>query len=329
MFQAQERESTSTSWYYLFVHHKKMDRVRQLLEREAYEVFVHTSIVYCKADRRRVRKEERPTISGLLFVRGDLDGIRRSLSQNFFGLYLVKDCGTGLTACIADSVMQPFMRLSAVNPARIRFMPHTFSYYSEGNALVRITSGPLAGLEGFRIRIARDKCIVTSIGGMTVAIGGIHKESFENLDEYVRLRRGQLGLSALPADEMSGLTPVQAEIARCFFHPATQLDVMAIVDSVRPWMEQARTGLADTGEGKNIYPSIEICLFLIGQFGHHFRALYEGNDRISTREATATCRELSAILHDIIKNNYTSSDLKETVESSMESLHVHYPFLPL
>lgn len=100
-------------------------------------------------------------------------------------------------------------------------MPHSFDYYSVGNPLVRITSGILSGLEGYRIRISRDKCLVTSIGGMTVAIGGIYKESFENLDEYVRLRRKQL--EKIRQSSYVTFTPLQKEIDGCFFITPKQL----------------------------------------------------------------------------------------------------------
>ena len=75
------------------------------------------------------------------------------------------------------------MKVAQVEPTRIRFMPNAFGHYAKGNPLLRITSGPLAGMEGYKIRIARDKCFVTTLGGMTVAIGGIHRDSFENLED--------------------------------------------------------------------------------------------------------------------------------------------------
>ena len=205
-------ENEANSWCYLFIHHTKIDIVNRRLIRN-FPTFIHTSICY-KRENKHIKKEERPTISGLLFVQGDALQVQSFLSENFFGLHLVKDCSTKRIATISDKVMQSFMRISQISPTRIRFMDHPFDYYSTGNPLVKITSGVLAGMEGFRIRIARDKCLVTTIGGMTVAISGIHKDSFENLDTYVKLRKEQL------KDDRVGtiaLTPLQSEIDRCFF----------------------------------------------------------------------------------------------------------------
>lgn len=205
-----EAEDASPSWCYLFIHHAKVDAVCKFMQRE-YPVFVHKSIIYRREDR-RIRREEKSTISGLVFIQGSGKEIQDSLSAGFPGLSLARDCSTYQTAVIPDSAMRPFMQVSEVTPTRIRFMPHTLGYYSEGNPLIRITSGLLAGLEGYRIRIARDKCLGTSIGGMTVAIGGIHRDSFENLDEYVRQRREQM--KSNKESSRITLTPLQREIVR-------------------------------------------------------------------------------------------------------------------
>lgn len=166
------------TWCYLFVHHTKVERVNEKLK-ERFNTFIHKSIVY-KQVKNHVKKEERPTISGLLFVQGDNCDIQRMLHEIDPALYLMNDCSTHRTAVIPDRVMQAFIRVSQMDENRIRFMPHALSYYSTGHPLVRVTSGVLSGFEGYIVRISRDKCLVTSVGDITVAIGGIHKETFEN-----------------------------------------------------------------------------------------------------------------------------------------------------
>lgn len=104
-----------TSWCYLFIHHAKVETVSKKLQTEQYRIFVHKSIVY-KRGNKRIKKEEQATISGLVFIQGDANRIQKFLKENFFNLYLVKDCSTGEIAAIPDSVMQPFMRVSEVIP---------------------------------------------------------------------------------------------------------------------------------------------------------------------------------------------------------------------
>ena len=98
----------------------------------------------------------------------------------------MNDCSTRKAAVISDSVMQPFMRIANTDPSRIRFLVNPLTHYAEGNTLVEIMTGPLAGLQGYIIRIDRDRKLVIGVGDMTVAIGGVHKENFEKVEEVAR-----------------------------------------------------------------------------------------------------------------------------------------------
>lgn len=68
--------------------------------------------------------------------------------------------------------------------SRLRLLRHPFDYYAEGNTLVRMTSGVACGLTGYRIRISRDRCLVTCVGGLAVAISGIHKDMFTEIEGH-------------------------------------------------------------------------------------------------------------------------------------------------
>lgn len=127
--------------------------------------------------------EGRPTISGLIFIQGKTKVIKKYLWERFPQYHLVNDCSTRKAAVIPDSVMQPFMRIANTDPSRIRFLVNPLTHYAEGNTLVEIMTGPLAGLQGYIIRIDRDRKLVIGVGDMTVAIGGVHKENFEKVEE--------------------------------------------------------------------------------------------------------------------------------------------------
>lgn len=130
--------------------------------------------------------EGRPTISGLIFIQGKTKVIKKYLWERFPQYHLVNDCSTRKAAVIPDSVMQPFMRIAGTDPSRIRFLVNPLTHYAEGNTLVEIMTGPLAGLQGYIIRIDRDRKLVIGVGDMTVAIGGVHKENFEKVEEVAR-----------------------------------------------------------------------------------------------------------------------------------------------
>lgn len=316
------RTKEETAWCYLFIHHTKVDTVRKMLEKRQYRVFVHKSIVY-RRENKKIRKEEQPTISGLVFVQGNGSEIQEFLKKIFFNLHLIKDCSTGEIAAIPDSVMQPFMQISEVNPTRIRFMPHTFDYYSVGNPLIRITSGILAGLEGYRIRISRDKCLVTSLGGMTVAIGGIYKENFENLDEYVRQRR-----ELLKKDRKSSyvtLTPLQREIDNCFFTPQNQLDIMAMAKGLTSWVARMKEDMVR----KDFDEAVGIALFMLEEAGSRFSAAYNDPGIGDMKDIDKVCREADKVLTAVTESVDVSVDLKEIVATERESLAIRFPFLPI
>lgn len=314
--QTHEREP----WCYLFLHHAKVEIVRKKLE-EKFCVFIHKTIIY-KREKSHIKQDEQPTISGLIFVQGAVNDIQNFLRENFFNIYLVKDCSNKQIAMIPDSVMQSFIQVSQVHPTRIRFMPHTFDYYSKDHSLVRITSGVLLGMEGYRIRIARDKCLITSIGGMTVAISGIHKESFENLDEYVRQQK-QRWIENNPS--YVALTPIQAEIDKCFFVPRNQLDILAIAENLASWVVRMKSDL----ESQEVDEKIEIALFILEAVGTYFRTVYANGRIREMKEVLNICREADQELLSVIERPETSMDMKHTIIAGRESLSIHFPFLPI
>lgn len=309
------------SWCYLFVHRARVQLVVQKLQKE-FTIFIHKSVVY-KHGNHRVKPYERATFANLVFVQGNDKEVQRCLNSYFYGLYCVKDCSTARVAVIPDEVMQPFMRMAQLHTTRIRFMPHAFDYYAEGNALIRITSGPLAGMEGYRIRIARDKCFVTSLGGLTVAIGGIYKETFENIEEYVQQRRQ--ALHKREQGETAELTPLQQKIDSLFFTPQTLLDIVGIAHSVQPWVERTHK----LAEGKAFEESANIALFLLEEIGSRMQHIAS---RFTLQELTdiiEVCTQVDATLQNILASSHLTTDLKHYIESVRESLAIRYAWLPI
>lgn len=174
----------SSSWCYLFIHHNKVDAFTNRLNRDKMCYFIHKTVVYQrKKETRGIQSMEKPTVSGLVFLQGNPQILQDYLDVNFPNHHLVNNCSTHLPAVISDSVMQPFMRVMETSPERVRFLLHPFKYYAGGNIKLRLTSGYFAGIEGYVIRIDRDRRLVMDVGGMSVAISGIHCETFEVVEE--------------------------------------------------------------------------------------------------------------------------------------------------
>lgn len=228
---------TCSDWCYLFVHTYKLETVNQIVGQN-FKTFIHRTTVKDKKGGTQNEQPTRPTIAKLLFIQGFHKKVQAFLHNEFPGLYLTKDCSTKQAAIITNEVMLPFMQLAEANPTRIRFMPNPIEHYATNHALVKITSGALSGLEGYLMRISRDKCLVTTLGGMTIAIGGVHKESFENLEDYHLLRNTKYK-DTQPKQPTS---PLQ-EIANGFFKPENQLDWLALVHHAERWTEKTRQAM--------------------------------------------------------------------------------------
>lgn len=197
-----DRSQAPAPWSYLFIRKRDAEYFSLKAETEGgFKTFIHRTIITDESGKPTKGKpngsaqdreasngttEGRPTISGLIFIQGKTKVIRKYLWERFPQYHLVNDCSTRKAAVIPDSVMQPFMRIANTDPSRIRFLVNPLTHYAEGNTLVEIMTGPLAGLQGYIIRIDRDRKLVIGVGDMTVAIGGVHKENFEKVEEVAR-----------------------------------------------------------------------------------------------------------------------------------------------
>lgn len=130
-----------------------------------------------------------PSVSGLIFLQGEAKFLQSYLDERFPNYRLCKNCSTGQVAVIPDSQMQPFMRVAEVDPDRVRFLLRPFLYYAKNHTLIRITSGDMAGLEGYVVRIARDRRLVMEVGGMSIAVSGMHAEQYVEVDKNQASRK--------------------------------------------------------------------------------------------------------------------------------------------
>lgn len=204
MESTRDRSQVPVPWSYLFIRKRDAEYFSLKAETEGgFRTFIHRTIITDASGKSEKGKpngsaqdreagngttatEGRPTISGLIFIQGKTKVIKKYLWERFPQYHLVNDCSTRKAAVIPDSVMQPFMRIANTDPSRIRFLVNPLTHYAEGNTLVEIMTGPLAGLQGYIIRIDRDRKLVIGVGDMTVAIGGVHKENFEKVEEVAR-----------------------------------------------------------------------------------------------------------------------------------------------
>ena len=171
------------SWCYLYVHNSKVKPiVKQLEASKTIPYFVHQTTHTIKRGHQIVTTE-RPTVRGLIFLQGEVDTLRNYLQKELPEYHLVNDCATHRTAVIPHSQMVPFMQILQQTPEDVRLLLKPFEQYAKDNTLLRITSGPMQGMEGYIVRINRNRHLVMNIGGYAIAINGIHNEMFEVVEK--------------------------------------------------------------------------------------------------------------------------------------------------
>ena len=178
-------------WGYLFIHNKtaqvferEMDSYNENNPQSAHACFIHRSFTYRqKNENGGVKKELKPTISGLVFLQGRTVDLQKFLRARYPQYHLVNDRCKDLPASISDRVMQPFMTVLKDNPERVTFLRDPFEKFAREHVKLRVLTGLFAGCEGYIVRIDRDRQLVFDFGGYAVAIRGVHKEDFEVVNE--------------------------------------------------------------------------------------------------------------------------------------------------
>lgn len=183
-------------WGYMFLHNKtapifekEMRMYNDMHPDSAHACFIHRSFTYRqKNENGGVRKELKPTISGLVFLQGYTKDLQTFLKDYYPQHHLVNDRSNGKPASIRDKVMQPFMNVLRDSPARVTFLRDPFEKFAKDHVELRVLTGIFAGCEGYIVRIDRDRQLVFNFGGYAVAIRGVHNEDFEVVDGDAMVR---------------------------------------------------------------------------------------------------------------------------------------------
>lgn len=354
-----DQSQAPAPWSYLFIRKRDAEYFSLKAETEGgFRTFIHRTIVTDASGKSTKGKpngsaqdrdgttatvtEGRPTISGLIFIQGKTKVIRKYLWERFPQYHLVNDCSTRKAAVIPDSVMQPFMRIANTDPSRIRFLVNPLTHYAEGNTLVEIMTGPLAGLQGYIIRIDRDRKLVIGVGDMTVAIGGVHKENFEKVEEVARAvnirqrarrqaeqrrlrERIEVNVNADVASQPPDprlLTPIQQKVDTAFFTPETFNDILVITTNIELWTERARR-LIQAG---NLADASEILTFLLEEIGYWFTTIYKKKSVDLTPVKKAGNKAYKTAL-TILDNKHLPERTRQDLETNLDSQMLRHGYL--
>ena len=308
-----------TPWCYMFIHNKDAAKFSEYAASEAgFKTFVHRTLNYKKPTEKYGDVEGgRPTISGLLFIQGNEKKIKNYLRAYFPQYHVVNDCSTRRTAVIPDMVMQAFMKVSSADPTKIRFMLNPLNHYAKGNTLVRVMTGPMAGLEGYIIRIDRDRRLVMGVGDMTVAIGGVHKEHFEAVEDVARqLNKG------IDPDQKRELSELQTSIDKSLFAPASFNDVLVVATNLELWQDRA----AEYFSRRAYQRAAEILPFLLEEIGYYFSGLY-GKKELDIQPVLNIGKRISQKINTILMDGLVPEDVRADLQSAYDEQMVRHGYL--
>ncbi len=320
---ASEGDTAPTSWCYLFIHNNKVGMFIDRLTHDRIPHFVHKTIIYQRRKHTRgIQAIEKPTVSGLVFLQGTPSELQHYLDINTPAFHLVNNCSTHLPAVIPDSVMQPFMRVMETSPERIRFLLHPFKYYAGGNIKLRLTTGFLAGLEGYVIRIDRDRRLVMDVGGMSVAISGVHCEKFEVVEEEAeKFRQARQGTAETPPPSRN-LTALQERIDRDLYIPTTQQEVGVIADILDLWSERASIYM----EKWQAAEAREILFFLLEEIDYHYAPLLSART-LDMSPILASVRLIASLIDTMSSNPRLSEETRQEIAAERDSCLPRFGYL--
>ena len=310
-----------TSWSYLFVHNQKVKSIEEQLKKDGVTHFVHKTIKYVPRHRNRggMREVEIPSVSGLIFLQGNPEILQDYLDKNIKPYKLCKNCSTGKVATIPCNQMEPFMRVAETEPERLRFLLRPFIYYSKNRTLLRIVTGEYAGLEGYVIRIARDRKLVMDVGGMAVALSGVHAERFEEVN------KNEADKKERELFYKRNLHERNAFIDRYFHQVKTAQEVAAQVENIEILRLQT---LADVRDKKlDLKDAYDTFYFMIEEIGYYYAPFidYFMDELRPIFEAGRTVKEEIEKAIKIFKDS--DKELHNRCETEFEALQNNYGYL--
>lgn len=310
-----------TSWSYLFVHNQKVKSIEEQLKKDGVTHFVHKTIKYVPRHRNRggMREVEPPSVSGLIFLQGDPETLQDYLNKNVNSYKLRNNCSTGKVATIPCNQMEPFMRVAETEPERLRFLLRPFVYYSKNRTLLRIVTGEYAGLEGYVIRIARDRKLVMDVGGMAVALSGVHAERFEEVN------KNEADKKERELFYKRNLHERNAFIDRYFHRVKTAQEVAAQVENIEILRLQT---LADVRDKKlDLKDAYDTFYFMIEEIGYYYAPFidYFKDELRPIFEAGRTVMEEIEKTIKIFKDS--DKELHNRCETEFEALQNNYGYL--
>lgn len=226
-------------------------------------------------------------IGEIVFIQGEAKAIQRFFIDYHIPYFLVYDCARRTPAAIPDRIMRTLRQVVDVAGGRLRFLPKPLAYYQRGHRLVRVTEGPLKGLEGYVLRITKDRKLVLGIGSLTIAIDGAHRERFEEVEASATLPESR---------DLRRLTYLQEEIDKNFFLPQTAADIQVFADNVCLLLSKALTFCTPESE----VTATDMILFLLEEILYYIEPLRAARPALNLAPVAEAARNVMREIDELI-----------------------------
>lgn len=170
-------------WYIVYFRSSlKEYLIRDLEERGIGYYFPVRVTRLLDADDNEIKTTEKPVMANIVFLHTDEDINRVIMDETIAGLLgRYTDPMTHKCAVIGEADMSLFQRLIQEHPGEIKLLDDMADVFKV-HQKVRVMSGKFEGMEGYIVRINRDRKLVVAIGSLAVAVSGISRDILQPLD---------------------------------------------------------------------------------------------------------------------------------------------------
>lgn len=156
-------------WYVLRVTYGREMKLKTLLEEMRVRHFLPTKVDYTEKDGKQIKKRI-SVIPNLIFVNETPSHIRElkeTLSKTYPVRYFI-DSVTHRPLIIPKRQMEDFIRLTSTGDDNVIYLDNPHVVFEKGEP-VEVIYGPFAGVQGYVLRIRRDRKVVLVLQGLVAA----------------------------------------------------------------------------------------------------------------------------------------------------------------
>ena len=171
-------------WYVVRTEYNRELKLVKQLEEKNVEYFIPKKQEFVIEDEQK-HYVEVPAIHNLVFIhstRNFLDEYQRRRAKDDVPIRYMFDLATRNPIIVRESDMHNFIRVTKLCNENILYLKDNIDKF-KSHPKVRVTAGRFEGIEGYVVRIRRDRKLVIQLHGIiAIAISGIHHSLLEIID---------------------------------------------------------------------------------------------------------------------------------------------------